>query len=184
MSTVTELIVDGLPPSDRVLRDLLLPVIDDIPADLQGSKHFDLVLRHIDEYLSVATPQKVVSTPVRTDDVDKVTQVVAGRSIVLIGGGARPGASQALAEAFKLKAVHWVSSREHQSIASFEYAVADEDVTIVLVAIRWSSHSFEGVKEMCAKHGKLYVRLPGGYNPNQVALQIMNQVGNRLYASG
>ena len=51
---------------------------------------------------------------------------------------------------------------------------------LVIVAIRWSSHSFENVDELCRKYGKLYVRLPGGYNANQVAKQILDQVGEQL----
>jgi hypothetical protein len=50
-------------------------------------------------------------------------------------------------------------------------------VTTVLLAIRWSSHSYGEVRDFCEKHGKLFVRLPGGYNPNQVAHQILLQRG-------
>ena len=55
---------------------------------------------------------------------------------------------------------------------------------MVLLAIRWSSHSFGDVQEFCDRHGKLLVRLPSGYNPNQVAHQILAQVGHRLRAAG
>jgi hypothetical protein len=58
--------------------------------------------------------------------------------------------------------------------------VARPETALVIVAIRWSSHSFENVDELCRKYGKLYVRLPGGYNPNQVAKQILDQVGDQL----
>jgi hypothetical protein len=54
---------------------------------------------------------------------------------------------------------------------------------VVLLAIRWSSHSFGEVKDFCDRYGKLLVRLPAGYNPNQVAVQILQQIGNRLNGS-
>ena len=49
-----------------------------------------------------------------------------------------------------------------------------------LLAIRWSSHGFGEVKDFCDRYGKPLVRLPGGYNPNQVAHQILTQIGDRL----
>ena len=48
------------------------------------------------------------------------------------------------------------------------------------LAIRWSSHGFGEVKEFCDKYGKPLVRLPAGYNPNQVAFHLLSQVGDRL----
>jgi hypothetical protein len=33
---------------------------------------------------------------------------------------------------------------------------------------------------MCDRYGKPFVRLPGGYNPDQVARQILEQVSGRL----
>ena len=53
---------------------------------------------------------------------------------------------------------------------------------MVLLAIRWSSHSFGEVRSLCERYGKPLVRLPGGYNPAQVAWQILQQVGEQLSA--
>ncbi len=53
---------------------------------------------------------------------------------------------------------------------------------MVLLAIRWSSHSFGDVKAFCDRHGKPLVRLPGGYGAHQVASQILAQCGGRLGA--
>ena len=54
------------------------------------------------------------------------------------------------------------------------------DVAVVLLAIRWASHSYGDVIKFCEETGKPLVRLPAGYNPNQVAAQIMSQCGSRL----
>ena len=54
----------------------------------------------------------------------------------------------------------------------------------MLLAIRWSSHSFGDVRDYCERYGKLLVRLPGGYHPNQVAHQLLTQVGLRLRGVG
>ncbi len=50
----------------------------------------------------------------------------------------------------------------------------------MLLAIRWSSHSFGDVKRFCDRYGKPMVRLPGGYSPNQVAAQVLMQVSGQL----
>jgi hypothetical protein len=52
-----------------------------------------------------------------------------------------------------------------------------------LLAIRWASHGFGDVKPLCDRHGKLLVRLPGGYNANQVAAQILAQCSEHLAKS-
>jgi hypothetical protein len=58
--------------------------------------------------------------------------------------------------------------------------VAHDDVVAVVLAIRWSSHGFGEVKEFCEKYSKPLVRLSAAYSPNQVAYQLLRQVGDRL----
>ena len=98
----------------------------------------------------------------------------------MIGGDRRPFSSDALIDSFGLKELVWIETREHQTHTVFEPHVARPDVALVLLAIRWSSHSFGEVKEYCDKYAKPLVHLPAGYNPNQVAFHILNQVGERL----
>ena len=47
-----EMVGEGVPPSDREIRDLLLPVIDDLPDRDDLPHGFQLVLREIDRYLA------------------------------------------------------------------------------------------------------------------------------------
>src|SRR5205823_11315848 len=102
------------------------------------------------------------------------------RCVILIGGDRRPAAQDALQTALGLKELFWIETREHQSIEGFESYVARPEVALVLLAIRWSSHSFGEVKRFCDRYGKPLVRLPGGYNPNAVARQILAQCSERL----
>jgi hypothetical protein len=99
---------------------------------------------------------------------------------VLIGGVERPAARRAIERAFGLSGLNWVSTRPHESVTVFEPAVARPAAGVVLLAIRWASHSYGDVKGYCEKYGKPMVYLTGGYNPNQVAHQILAQVGDRL----
>lgn len=181
---IEELVNEGLPPSNREIRDLLLPVLDDIPETLELPKNFKLVLREIDRFLS-AIPTKpeaiIASEPI--EEVRRAAELLRGQTIVLIGGDRRPLAAEALTQAFGLKELIWVEGRD-QTYADFEPEVARPEVAIVILAIRWSRHGFGEVKAFCEKYGKPLVRLPGGYSPNQIAFHIVSQVGERLDKAG
>ena len=162
---------------------LLIPVIELLPEQNSVPQEFELVLREIDRFLATCPPPEspVVAQPSR--EVSEAARLLNGRSLVLIGGEKRPGACQALKAALGLRDLLWVETRAHESIAGFEPFVARSDVAAVLLAIRWSSHSYGDVKTFCDKHGKPLVRLPGGYNVNQVAAQMMRQCSERLGCS-
>ena len=177
--TVEELIADGLPPSNCELRDILLPAIDFLP-DVEFPKGFGLVLRELDRY-AAASPSASEATIVEsTPQVREVAALLAGKSLVLIGGERRPASHAAIVAAFGLKDLIWIETRDHQSIAGFEPYIARPEVVLALLAIRWSSHSFGETKQFCDKYGKPLVRLPAGYNPGQIAAQILAQCSERL----
>ncbi len=178
--TVDELVHDGVPPSNRELRELLVPVIDHLPELPEVPEGFQLVLREIDRYLATSPPQDVLSMTPPTLEVQEVARLLQGRSMVVIGGDRRPANCHALQDAFHLRDLIWIETKEHESIDSFESSIARPDIAVVLLAIRWSSHSFGDVREICDRCGKPLVRLPGGFNPNQVATQILSQSSHRL----
>jgi hypothetical protein len=179
---VDELVRNGLPPSNLELRDLLTEHVDQLPELASTPKGFQLTIREIDRYLA--------SSPVRTeeeddadaapDQLDDVAAMLAGRAVILIGGDRRPHAAEALERAFQLSELIWIDTRAHESISGFEPYVARPEVAMVLLAIRWSSHSYGEVQDFCRQYGKPLVRLPGGYNPRQVAAQILQQGSQRL----
>ena len=99
---------------------------------------------------------------------------------MLIGAQGRRDAAGAIERAFGLGGVEWIGTSEHDSFHDFEPSIARSDVAAVLLLIRWSSHSFGEVRAVCDRHGKPLVRLPGGYNPNQIAAAILAQASDRL----
>ena len=115
-----------------------------------------------------------------SEEVQEVARLLGGKSLVLIGGDRRPEALESLKTSFGLKELYWIATREHQSLEGFEAYISRPDVAVVLLAIRWSSHSYGDVKLFCDRHDKPLVRLPAGYNPNQAAHQILSQCGDRL----
>ena len=178
---VEGLIGEGTPPSRREVRELLLPFLDELPEAEEMPPGFRLVLREIDGYLATRhTLAAPATSQGPTAPVREAARLLSGRSVVLIGGLRRSEAQRSLKSALGLKELVWVGTREHQPVTTFEPAIARPDVAVVLLAIRWSSHAFGDVKHFCDQHGKPLVRLPGGYNPNQVAAQILSQCGEQL----
>jgi hypothetical protein len=177
---VNELVALGEPPSSKEIRGRLLPILEEMPAgDLPDN--VGLVLREIDRFMAEnpeEEPEAVETRP--TPEIEEVARRLEGQTLVLIGGVRKPSHVQALQEAFRLKEVVWVPTREHQSVTKFEPYVRQPDVAVVVLAIRWTSHSYGEVKDFCETYGKPFVRLKAGYNPAQVATQILEQVSDQL----
>jgi hypothetical protein len=181
MGSIDVLMKAGMAPSSRDLRDLLLPLIDDLPDRDDLPRSFKLVLREIDRFLATRHAFGRGTKPqLPSAEVTEVARLLAGTSVVLIGGDRRRDAQEALRHSFQLDAVLWIATKEHQSFETFEPLIARPDVSLVLLAIRWSSHGFGEVRHLCDSHGKPLVRLPGGFNPNQVASQILAQCSEQL----
>lgn len=100
--------------------------------------------------------------------------------VLLIGGDERPHSRTTIEKAFGLAKLEWVATRPHESLEEFLPYLKRPDVALVLLAIRWSSHSYGEIAPLCKEYGKPLVRLPGGYNPNQIAAQIIAQAGSLL----
>ena len=178
--TVDHLVLGGIPPSSLEIREPLLPLLDLIPQLEGPHPGFDRALREIERY-QAGQPAPVIPAPPRKDPlIEEATKLVRGRSVLVIGGVPSPSSRQALKEALGLREVYWPETREHQSIAIFEAEVARPDVCLVLLAIRWSSHSFGDIKPWCDQYDKPLVRLPRGYNASQVAKEILDQASERL----
>jgi hypothetical protein len=181
ITVVDGIVNEGVPPSNREIRELLLPVIDELPTWDEYPDGFRLVLREIDRYLGTCrAPTRSPVSHEPSAEVKEAARLLGGKSIVLIGGNRRGEAQESLRRALALKDLVWIETKEHQAVGAFEPLIARADVALVLLAIRWSSHAFGDVKQICDRHRKLLVRLPGGYNPNQVAAQILSQSSGQL----
>jgi hypothetical protein len=181
IEAVENLVNEGTPPSNRAIRELLLPVINALSDPEQMPPGFQRVLREIDRFLATRSPiAESAGLHDATAEVKEVARLLSGRSVILIGGSRRREAQESLERAFALRALIWIETKEHQAVAAFEPVIARADVALALLAIRWSSHSFRDLKPICDRHDKPLVRLPGGYNPNQVAAQILAQCSGQL----
>lgn len=178
---IERLVEEGLPASNIELRDMLVPFVDLMPESVAQWNAVQRVLAEIDRYLATRPPAVEAAPRERaTPAVERVRRLLSGRTILLIGGEVRANHKAALEDAFGLREVVWMKTREHNPRIDFEPDVSRPDVAVVILAIRWSRHSYGDVEPVCRKHGKLLVRLPAGYNPNQVAEQILAQCSDRL----
>src|SRR5262249_28228094 len=132
---VDEMVGDGVPPSDRQIRDLVLPVLDDLPHRDDLPPGFRLGLPETDRYLATTITHRearVAHEP--TAEVKEAARLLSGRGAVLIGGHRRPVAQDALKRALGLKELAWIETKEHQPVSSFEAAIARPEVALVLLA--------------------------------------------------
>ena len=177
INAVGQLIDTGMPPSNAELRTLLLPHVDYLPPEMELPETFQRFLREVDIFL--ATQQRDSSASLAaeepTAEVARAAKYLAGSDMVVLGGDCRVQSRRAMIAAFGLANLNWVETRAHESIAPFEAAIARENVKVVLLVIRWASHSYGDIKAFCETYGKPLVRLPGGYGINQVAHQICEQ---------
>jgi hypothetical protein len=176
IEAVDTLVGEGMPASNTDLRDMLVPIVDDIP-ELEIPDNFQRVLGEVDRFLATQMPPSQQIVREASAEVQKVADLYKGKTMAIIGGDRRPHAYEALKSAFCLKELIWISTRDHESTDIFVPYISGSDVDVVLLAIRWTSHSYGNVKELCDKFGKEFYRLPAGYNPNQVAHQILQHRG-------
>ncbi len=179
IEAVDTLVSEGMPASNTDLRDMLVPIVNGIP-EVEIPDGFQRVLVEVDRFLATQMPPAQQTVREASGEVQKVAELYKGKTMVLIGGDCRPHAYEALKSAFALKELIWVATRDHESTDIFLPYIARADVDVVLLAIRWSSHSYGDVKTICDKFGKEFYRLPAGYNPNQVAHQILQHRGEKV----
>lgn len=116
-------------------------------------------------------------------ELEHVRAFLRGREIVLVGGTRRPLAEESITKAFELSGLRWLDFGEHKSLELYKPDVARPNVVLVLAMIRFMSHAYDDLREVCQKHGKLYARLKGGYSPNQIATQVWEQLSGQIEGS-
>jgi hypothetical protein len=161
-------------------------MVDLLPDTIDPPTAFAHVLRQIDRYIALREEAEAGEPPrprTATPELAEAADLLEGTTVVLIGGDRRPQSQRALERELRLAELRWEFSEPHESHFIFEPAISRPETSLVLLAIRWSSHSYENVRALCERYGKPFVRLPGGYNPNQVASQIMTQAGQTLRAN-
>jgi len=115
-----------------------------------------------------------------SESVLRVREALRGKCVVIVGGDERPEHRGAIERAFELSELRWVATRPHESHSNIVPAIIRPDVDLVLLLIRWASHSYGDLRDQCASCDKPFIRLPAGYSPSTIAHEFMQQVGKRF----
>jgi|GEM_PF-6064642 len=180
--SVGEILETGLPPSNVELRELIMPLEEHFPDQPESmTPGMISVWREIHRYLDSREAEEEKTRPVEEPGAEilEVRELLQGRDVVFIGGLHREHHERKLVEAFDIHELIWIEAHD-QSYLTFEPSIRNERVALVILAIRWSRHGFMGAKDLCDKWDKPMVNLPGGYNPRQIAHQILEQSRDRL----
>src|SRR5208283_1052077 len=109
--TVNTLVSEGMPPSNTDLRNMLVPIVDDIPEADELPEGFRRVLGEVDRYLATQMPPAQQVVREASVEVQRVAELYKGKTMALIGGDRRPHAYEALKSAFALKDLIWIATR-------------------------------------------------------------------------
>jgi hypothetical protein len=170
----------GVPPTDRRIAEALDPVATGPPpprADLLLSRALQAAAS------SVRMDDRAAPKPVKdwSNRVMQVRELLRDRRLVVIGGERRPDAIERFEVAFGLRECEWVELSEHGSSESMAAPIRRPDTALVLVLVKFSGHlHVDEAKQYARDAGKPVVLLKAGYNPEQVAEAVLDQVGDRL----
>jgi hypothetical protein len=187
LGAVEMLLEQGMPASDPDLRELLVPVVEDLPPEIEPGAQARIALREAQAYveqmlaLDSEEDEEAASSP---EVVQQAARLLEGKHALLIGGEDRPEAARALEEQLRLAEVRWRTKRPHASTQPFETEIARAETDVVFVLTKLSNkHDGPEILAMCRKHDKPCVMLPAGYNPAQVAHQFLRQASGRFSAA-
>ena len=103
---------------------------------------------------------------------------------MIIGGEPRQEAIDRISDAFLPSGVEWVQLSEHGSGDPMRAPIARQDTRLVLVLIKLTGHLHaEEARSYARQAGKSLVFLPAGYNPEQIAEQVLEQAHQKLGTS-
>lgn len=179
---VDNLLQSGLPASDAILRDALSPVLNLSWYELPYPTLLLVLINAQDVQASLeahaALPDNLPEEE-SSQEVTALKALIRGKTIVFIGGDPRDGAKRRIEQGLACR-VKWIPTKPHESLTKFEADIAKENVAAVLLLIRWASHIYAEIAPFCKAQGKPLVRIPGGYNVNIIAHEILKQASGKL----
>jgi hypothetical protein len=184
---VDQLVTSGLKPSDREIRELMLPLLEVLP-ELDWPPGLRAVLDEIDRYLdrvdSEQEQSSQSSSPRRqpSEVLQQARELLRGRVVVLVGGQPREQHRRKIEKELELAELRWVAVLHHQSLyAELLHQCQRPETSLFITMTRFRSHQFgPQMRQWCRQYGKAFVELPGGYGVEQVAHQVMAQASAEL----
>jgi len=184
IEAVSELVENGLPPSNLELRGLLMPILDRLPPAPGRPSAYGRVLddleRNRERRPAAAAKAPAARKKSVSNEVRRAASLLRGTEAVIIGGERRVEAERALCDAFGLAELTWFTLSDDPTLGELERVISRPQVSVVIQLIRWSRHRHGDAADLAEEHGKPFVRVPGGYNANALARAILDQASERL----
>lgn len=156
-------------------------LLESLPQEIAALPNISELMRFVDRTIA-ASEKETEPLPSRqwSAEVLSVREALSGKRLVIIGGDERLHARSSIESAFSLGELDWVAAKSHTSLDEFTAAISNPNTAVVLLMIRWCSHSYTKLQKLCKELGVPFVRLPGGYNANTIAHEITEQAAEGL----
>ncbi|MEQ8845156.1 MAG: hypothetical protein RIB58_09905 [Phycisphaerales bacterium] len=171
------------PELDATVRQLTTIIgPDDFPSDI--TPHPRLV--------SAATPVQIEPKPRRertaegrerswSEDVGQVRELLRGSQLVVIGGEPRRDAMDRMTDAFDLASVAWPELTEHGPAEPMRAPIANPSTRLVVILIKLTGHEHaDRAREFARQASVPFIHMPAGYNPEQIAAEVLKQASGQL----
>jgi hypothetical protein len=119
-----------------------------------------------------------------SSDVLRVRSMFNGGQIVVIGGEPRRDAIERMVDAFGLDGVEWPELTEHGSAEPMRAPICNPQTRLVVVLIKLTGHEHaERARDFARQASVPFVHMPAGYNPEQIAAEVLNQASTQLQSN-
>jgi hypothetical protein len=115
-----------------------------------------------------------------SETVSKLAKWLDGGAVVIVGGKMQSNAQQRLVAAFRASRIDWIGNHPRESPSSMEPIISRSDVSLVVVVVKQNAIVTKNARQMCNRHGKLFVRAAGASGIDRIAAEIMAQAGEQL----
>ena len=160
-----------IPPSDRRLRDALLPW----SAFLEGEERFREILRDVnlewERRQEAERPEDYEPEPPEAllplqEELAAVREVTRGKRLVLLGGTPREDVRQKIEETFEFAHVEWIRTRPEATASDFVDDLHGSDA--VGIFTRFSRKEWRHVEEIARQEGRNYWTFTSRYHPSHL----------------
>jgi hypothetical protein len=114
------------------------------------------------------------------DQLAEAKELLGNVSLVGMHQAADEGDFSELQKVFGPKSLKPIVVEDLDDVDAIRTLVEGVEADLILLRVRLGVDCYAALKEACAKKQLLFVRLPDGYDPEQVAKQVLRQVGWRL----
>lgn len=164
----------GLPRDDRSLREIVAPVAELAEGDLAES------LAWVLEPAAKPAPAGAPPEAPRRSPKDEARQLLRERKVLALAPDDAACDAERLSDALGLGTISAQVVPEAPCEQELAAWIDAEPTSLVLLGRRLDEGSYDTFKRLCLDRGRLFVRLPDGFEPEHVARQVLRQVGWRL----